>query len=104
MKRASIVLCSVLLASFCRITHAGELWLLLSHESGQDTVVVPAGSALRTVASPGRVASYGQSDRMLGFLSYEMPLARHVLTLVDKPTQGVAASVLIDMNANVHRP
>ena len=99
---ASIVLCSVLLGSFCRITHAGELWLLLSHESGQDTVVVPAGSALRTVASPGRVASYGQSDRMLGFLSYEMPLARHVLTLVDKPTQGVAASVLIDMNANVH--
>jgi hypothetical protein len=102
MKRVRIVLCCSLLAIFCRIGHADESWLLLSHQSGEDSVAVPVGSALRTIATPGRVASYGQSGRELGFLSYEIPLARHVLTLIDRSTQAVTASVLIDMDENVH--
>jgi hypothetical protein len=101
MKRVGVVLCTVFLASVCRITHAGESWLLLSHQSGEDTIAIPAGSALHTVARPGRIGSYGQSGRILGFLSYEIPLARHVLTIVDKPTQEVTASVLINMDVSV---
>jgi hypothetical protein len=101
MKRVGVVLCMVFLAGVCRITHAGESWLLLSHQSGEDTIAIPAGSALHTVATPGRIGSYGQSGRVLGFLSYEIPLARHVLTIVDKPTQEVTASVLINMDVSV---
>jgi hypothetical protein len=102
MKRVRIVLCYGLLAIVCRIAHADEPWLLLSHQSGEDSVAVPVGSALHTIAMPGHVVSYGQSDRVLGFLSYQIPLARHVLTLIDGPTQAVTASVLIDMHENVH--
>jgi hypothetical protein len=102
MKRVRIVLCYGLLAGFCRMALADQSWLLLSHQSGQDTVAVPVGSALHTIATPGRVVSYGQSGRVLGFLSYESPLARHVLSIVDKPTQQVMATVLINMDENVH--
>ena len=99
MERVVVVLCTVFLAGVCRIAHAGESWLLLSHQSGEDTVAIPDGSALRTVAAPGRIGSYGQSGRVLGFLSYEIPLARHVLTIVDKPTQDVTASVLLSIDS-----
>jgi hypothetical protein len=102
MERVRIVLCCGLLASLCRIAHADESWLLLSHQSGADSVVVRMGSELRTIATPGRVGSYGQSGSVLGFLSYEPRLARHVLTLIDRPTRAVTASVLIDMDENVH--
>ena len=102
MKRVRIVLCYALLTGFCGVALAGESWLLLSAQSGEESVVVTAGSTLRTMATPGRVASYGQYNRELGFLSYQTPLARHVLTLVDKSTQQVTVSQLIDMNADVH--
>jgi len=102
LRRVSAVLCAVLLASSLGVAHAGETWLLLPHQNGEDTVAVLAGSAIRTVATPGRVVSYGQSDRLLGFLSYQALLARHVLTIIDKPTQEVTASVLINMDENVH--
>jgi hypothetical protein len=36
MKRVGVVLCTVFLAGACRIAHAGESWLLLSHQSGED--------------------------------------------------------------------
>jgi hypothetical protein len=101
MRRSSILLCHTLLASFCHIANAEESWLLLSHPTGEDTVVLSDGSSLRTIAAPGRVVSYGQSARTLGFLSYEVALARHVLTLIDKPTQEVTATALVDMSENV---
>jgi hypothetical protein len=102
MKGVHMVLCFGMLASVCETALADESWLLLSHQSGQDSVVVTVGNALRTIATPGRVASYGQSGHVLGFLSYQNTLARHVLTLVDKTTQAVTASVVIDMDENVH--
>ena len=101
MKLVRIVLCYGMLAGLSGPVLADSSWLLLSHQSGEDTVVVPVGGALRTVATPDRVASYGESGRVLGFLSYEMLLARHVLTIVDKPTQEVTNSVLINMDASV---
>ena len=101
MKLVRIVLCYGVLAGLSGTVLADSSWLLLSHQSGEDTVVVPVGGALRTVATPDRVASYGESGRVLGFLSYEMLLARHVLTIVDKPTQEVTNSVLINMDASV---
>lgn len=101
MKPVRTVLCFALLTGFCGGAFAGESWLLLSEQSGDETVAVTAGSTLRTIATPGRVASYGQYNRELGFLSYQTPLARHVLTLVDESTQQVTASRLIDMSASV---
>ena len=40
MTRISIVLHSIVFASLCRITLAGEPWLLLPHQTGRDAVVV----------------------------------------------------------------
>jgi hypothetical protein len=102
MRRLSTILHTLLLAGSLGTVHAGESWLLLPQQNGGDTVAVPLGSALRTVATPGSIASYGQTDRVLGLLSYQPLLARHVLTIIDKASQEVTASVLIDMDENVH--
>jgi hypothetical protein len=102
VRRFSTVLHTVLLASSLGLAHAGESWLLLPRQNGGDAVDLSVGSALRTVATPGSIASYGQTDRVLGFLSYQALLARHVLTIINKQTQEVTASVFIDMDENVH--
>ena len=47
MKRVGVVLCTVFLAGVCRIAHAGESWLLLSHQSGEDTIAIPGIGVFR---------------------------------------------------------
>jgi len=101
MNRVRVVFSLIVLACFAGNALADESWFLLSQRSGEDTVAVSTGSQLHTVATPGRVGSYGQFDHVMGFLSYQTQLARYVLTRVDQRTQTVSASVIINMSESV---
>ena len=101
MNRVGVVFSHIVLVGFGGNALADESWLLLSQQSGADTVAVSTGNQLHTVTTPGRVGSYGQFDHLMGLLSYETRLARYVLTRVDRRTQTVSASVVINMSESV---
>ncbi len=96
MQRLKIILCHALLAGACGPSLADESWLLLAPPRGQDTVVTPVGTALRTLATVGRVVSYGESAHAFAFLSYEAALGTRVLNVVDKASGQVTVSIPID--------
>jgi hypothetical protein len=96
MQRLKIILCCALLAGACGPSLADQSWLLLAPSRGQDTVVTPVGTGFRTLATVGRVVSYGESAHAFAFLSYEASLGTRVLSVVDKASGQVTGSIPID--------